>query len=175
MKSIGPVRRWSVIEGTACLVSKSSKCGTGICRGVVGKPGGVAIDLVHVPICAYVEDGLASGLPGCYSRGIEEAAERTSSCCHGRTRHGSWIIGVPGCIAVDVVHVLICGYIENRLTSRCAGCDSGWVKEAAKRTPGGRERRAGHERGIVLMPGRVAVQVVYMLVRTYVKNGLAVG
>jgi len=131
--------------------------------------------VVNVLVSAYVEDGLACRPPCGDSRGIKEGGKRTANCSQWSASHDCRRIGVPSGVAIDVVNALVCAYIEDGLARRLPGGYSSGINETGKRTSGRREWRAGHGRGIVMMPGRVAVQVVYVLVRSYVEDRLAGG
>jgi hypothetical protein len=107
-----------------------SQWSTGIRRGIIGMPGGIRKEVVHVLISSYVKNSLAGFASCCHAGNIKKTGSRTSGCSQGRARHGRWIISKPGSVAEDMMYVLVRSYIEDRLAGGLPGGYAGRIKKA---------------------------------------------
>jgi hypothetical protein len=138
-------------------------------------PGGVAIDMVYVVVGSYVKDRLARSAGGRTS-GIKKAAQPAPlAFSQWSTGIGRGIIGMPGSIREEVVHVLVSSYVEDSLAGFASRCHAGDIKKTGSRTSGCSQSSASHGCGIIGKPGSVAEDVMYMLVRSYIEDRLAGG
>ena len=104
---------------------------------------------------------------------FKDAARQGLQTCWWRSGHPSRIIGLPSGVAVNVVYMLVRSDVEDGLAGWFPGCYTSGIKKTGERTACKCRRSSGHPARIIGLPSGVAVNVVYMLVRTDVKDGLA--